>query len=66
MTDDSSNSSIAVHYTCGKCGLRWKGEKTYKAVGCPKCGNYSLIGFTEPRPERLPRPEERRRRDRRA
>ncbi len=44
MTDDSSDNSIAVHYTCGKCGLRWKGEKTYEAVGCPQCRNYSTIG----------------------
>lgn len=44
MSDDRPAEPKAL-YLCGKCGLRWKGERTTAPVGCPKCGNYSLIGM---------------------
>jgi predicted Zn-ribbon and HTH transcriptional regulator len=31
-------------YTCGRCGLRWKGKRTRQPVGCPRCRNYCTIG----------------------
>lgn len=41
MTTDEAPTAV---YFCGKCGCRWKGERTLQAVGCPKCNNYSTIG----------------------
>jgi len=41
---DSNDSKPRARYTCGRCGMRWTGERTTHPVGCPKCRNYSTIG----------------------
>ncbi|NLB00627.1 MAG: hypothetical protein GX837_06655 [Methanomicrobiales archaeon] len=46
---DNVNANVAL-YTCGKCGARWRGERTTDPVGCPWCRNYSLVGVTRPPP----------------
>ena len=43
-TDNSNDSNPRARYVCGKCGLRWTGERTTRPVGCPRCKNYSTIG----------------------
>ncbi len=39
-----ANDEPRAHYVCGKCGLKWDDERTTQPVGCPKCGNYSMVG----------------------
>jgi DNA-directed RNA polymerase subunit RPC12/RpoP len=42
--DDRPPVEPKAFYQCGKCGLRWRGERTLRPVGCPRCNNYSRIG----------------------
>ncbi|HOI13749.1 MAG TPA: hypothetical protein PLG75_07820 [Methanoculleus sp.] len=50
-----ANDEPRATYTCGRCGLRWHGERTTAPVGCPKCRNYSKVGFVRAPPDRPPR-----------
>jgi DNA-directed RNA polymerase subunit RPC12/RpoP len=44
MREDIDKQEPRAHYVCGKCGTRWRGERTLRPVGCPRCNNYSRIG----------------------
>ena len=56
----TSSETPKAHYTCGKCGCRWRGKRTPAPVGCPRCNNYSLIGVDSDTAAALARPRRRR------